>query len=319
MRKTVRFVGEKRVTEKLSQRLIQAGFQLHDSAEADVTITYCESLSSLEDTYFDTKGLIQAAPSGSFFIDLSASTPSFARELYAVAAVSDIRVIEAPLMIKDISCMDSLSHPENLFSFCAGSKEDIAQVEDILDAIYGNWSVLGEAGSAQLARCAFSLQTVALLVSLIESYALFDATKELQGTKMQDVWAPMLDGQNILVIRAKALLESIVTKNFSGEYTMRMFAAELAATLMAADDADLILPGAEASMHLFEILIIIGGADMVPASLSLIYGDEAGSITQGLDWSLIEDAFDQGNCFSYEDGNPYDGDYPQGFDAYSAN
>ncbi len=50
---------------------------------------------------------------------------------------------------------------------------------------------------------------------------------------------------------------------------------------MAADDVELILPQAEAAMHLLELLAVIGGADKAPSSLSLIYGEEADCAAQG--------------------------------------
>ena len=60
---------------------------------------------------------------------------------------------------------------------------------------------------------------------------------------------------------------------------------------MAADDAEIILPQAEATMHLLELLAVIGGADMAPAALSLVYRDEAAGAEAGLDWTRAEQAY----------------------------
>ena len=67
--------------------------------------------------------------------------------------------------------------------------------------------------------------------------------------------------------------------------------AQLSASLMAADDADLILPQAEAAMHLLELLAVIGGSDKGLASLSLVYGSEKRCAEHGLDWTRAEGAF----------------------------
>ena len=103
-----------------------------------------------------------------------------------------------------------------------------------------------------------------------------------------------------------------------------MLLAELSAALMAADDAEVILPGVEATMHLLELLVVIGGADMAPAALSLVYQDEAAGARAGLDWTRAEQAYaseEAGEDCDYDDdgGDGDGGDFPGGFGAYSAN
>ena len=44
-------------------------------------------------------------------------------------------------------------------------------------------------------------------------------------------------------------------------------------------------------MHLLEVLAVIGGADMAPAALSLLYRDEQASADNGLDWTRAAGLF----------------------------
>ena len=87
------------------------------------------------------------------------------------------------------------------------------------------------------------------------------------------------------------VVQAVRQKRFAGGYTVEMLLAELSAALMAADDAEIILPQAEATMHLLELLAVIGGADMAPAALSLVYRDEAAGAEAGLDWTRAEQAY----------------------------
>ena len=131
---------------------------------------------------------------------------------------------------------------------------------------------------------------------------------------------------------------------FDGGYTVEMLMGELSAALMAADNMDLILPHAEASLHLLELLAVIGGADKSPAALALVYGEEAACAEQGLDWTRAEQAYGEGiEGFDEEEGfeglggcgdgcdcdhghdhghdhgrDPYQG-YPGPFGSFSAN
>ena len=95
------------------------------------------------------------------------------------------------------------------------------------------------------------------------------------------------------------VVQAVRQQRYTGDYTAEMLLAELSAALMAADDAEVILPGVEATMHLLELLVVIGGADMAPAALSLVYQDEAAGARAGLDWTRAEVAY--GHPASEED------------------
>ena len=116
---------------------------------------------------------------------------------------------------------------------------------------------------------------------------------------------------------AEQVLAAVNEGRFNGTYTVEMLMAELSAALMAADDVDLILPQAEACLHLLELLAVIGGADKAPSALALVYGEEAACAENGLDWTRAEQAF------SSEEEDDYDldddGEFPPGFGTYSAN
>lgn len=257
-----------------------------DVASALIVLTYCTSQTVLEDVYFEDGGLVQSASKGTMLVDLSPSTPGFARELSAVATVNDLAVVEAPLAVVDPARPDALSERENLLCFVAGEEDSVNAARPLLEALAGAVREMGVAGSAQLARAARTLQTTAQIIAAVEADALCrslrcgsavfgaldvrpEATDELSG------W----------------ILGAVAEGRFEGPYTVEMLMAELSAALMAADDADLILPQAEACQHLLELLAVIGGAGKAPAALSLVYGDEAACADNGLDWTRAEQAY----------------------------
>lgn len=314
--KTIRYCGDERFGEAVLLRLKKAGFAITESAEADVTLTYFLSLSSLEDAYFEKDGLIQDANQGSYLVDLSPSTPSFARELYAVASVSEIKLVEAPLVVKDIVRPDSLEDSSNLMCYTAGEQKDIDSVSDVLTALVGSTVFFGEAGSAQLARCTTTLTGLAVVSSAIEALALCKAAYP-DGAPAEFL-KKALEARSPFDQRTQCLLTMLENKNYSGQFSVHMWAAEIAASLMAADDFELILPSTEATLQLLELLIVIGGADLNPNALSLIYGEEAACAEQGLDWTRAEQVYD-----SFREGQDleedFDAGYLSGFDQYSSN
>ena len=319
MGKTFVFVGDIEIGAVLTENLITAGFEVAPAiADAEVVFTFCASQADLEDVYFDTEGLVQVASKGSFLIDLSASTPGFARELNAVAIVSDLHAIEAPLVVKDITIENAYEDPLNLISYVASEDDSVDEVLPLLRALAATVELTGMPGSAQLFRAALTLNTASQIVSVMEADALFRVSNVPSSALFRSARE-----QGFITEASARLYSSIIEKRFTGSYSVRICMAELSAALMAADDIDLILPGAEAALHLLELLAVIGGAHMAPSGLSLVYGEESACAAQGLDWTRAEQTY--GEMDTCEDGacdceeHHHEDDYPGGFAGYSAN
>ena len=335
---TFAYVGEESIGLTLVDRLGVAGFELADRDKADVIFSFYADQSDLEDAYFDSEGLIQLARKGAYLLDLSPSTPGFARELYAVAIVNDLHAIEAPLAVRDCAVSDAYGDPQNLVCFLAAEDDEAATVMPLLSAIAGTVERTGGAGTAQLARGVVTLIRAAQLVSAMESDALcrvcVHADDHRRLLELPAVASFVPDA-------VKSLYAAVAERRFSGSYTVEICMAELMAALTAADDADLILPGAEAAQHLFELLAVIGGSNMSSAALSLAYCDDEICARYGLDWSRAEqlyigdfendEDFDDFEDYPFEDYESYDdasedipphyrsGGFRGGFGGYSEN
>ena len=283
------FLGDENFHDEIAMRLANAGFErCVDVDDAAAVITFCTSQSALEDAYFDEGGFVQAANPGAVLIDFSASTPGFARELGAVATVSDLGFVEAPIALEDMLDTRPFER-ENIVCYVAGEEDAVCAAQVLLDAVAGRTVKCGTAGTAQLMRAVRTLQEAAAVVSAIEANALVNAAhRAALGNGLSDVEVSGLSEP------AERMLEVVREKRFEGAFTAEMFLSELQAALASADDADLILPQAESTMHLVELLEVIGGSFKSPAALALVYGEEAECAENGLDWSRAEEAYGQG-------------------------
>lgn len=257
--------------------------------EADYVFTYHPTLSQLEDAYFDEDGYVAHAKKGSCLIDLSPATPDLAREIAAVCAASGFSYVEAPLAVHDTTIDDAFSRQENLDCCLAGDKPDVARAQTVLQHFVGAIRVTEEPGSAQLAHAAWALQHVSQVFAAIEAEALYRAYLRIptNAAAAAAAWVQPLGEP------ATAVVAAVAEKRFSGAYTVEMFMADLSAALACAEEADLTLPQAEACMNLLEVLAIIGGSDLSPAALALIYDEEEAAASCGLDWSRTQ-AYVQG-------------------------
>ena len=292
------------------ERLADAGFsRASDVASADIVVTFATSGSALEDLYFGDEGLVTTAAPGSTLVDLSAATPNFAREINAVATVNDLVMVEAPATVRSLVAADAFAR-ENLLGPVATEAELTDEVRRLLDAIFGEVVEVGAPGRAQLLRNTHTLPLAADLVSAIEAVALDDASARSVGA---------LDADQIPLfspVSADPVVQAVRQQRYTGDYTAEMLLAELSAALMAADDAEVILPGVEATMHLLELLVVIGGADMAPAALSLVYQDEAAGARAGLDWTRAEQAYGHPASEEDEDWSAYDDEDGCGHDHF---
>ena len=287
MAKAFVYAGHPTVGNMVSDRLCAAGWhRVTDAGAANAVITYFTVQSALEDAYFGDNGIVQGARKGTMIIDLSCTTPTFARELNAMACVDDLLAVEAPLVVQDVSVPDAFAVRENLACFVGGEEDCIEKVRPVLDLLVGSVTDAGGPGSAQLARAAYSVQSVSHLIAAIEADALYHAGRT--SSDMGEI-AGMRAGA--LTPAGDELLSAVTDGRFDGTYTVEMFMAEITAALTTADDADLILPQAEAAQRLLELLAIIGGSDKSPAALALVYREEEACAKEGLDWSRAEQAY----------------------------
>ena len=281
------FAGNATVGSYVDRMLAPLGWQREDAPEdADAIITYFTAGGALEDAYFDTDGFINRAAPKTLLIDLSPATPNFARELASVALVNDLRPVESPLIALDTSIPDAFESPENIACFVAGEQDDIEAARAILEALIGNAQIVGASGAAQLARSALTAQIAAQTVAAIEADALYravakDATMPDMGAGHSGAASPY----------AAQVLAAVDEERYHGTYTIEMMMGEVTAAMAAADDQELILPQLESTVRLLELLIIIGGVDMSPAGLALLYREEEVVKAAGLDWARAQDYY----------------------------
>ena len=301
MAKSYAYVGAPSFIGAVEGRLADAGFsQVSGVASADIVVTYATSGSALEDLYFGDEGLVTTAAPGSTLVDLSAATPNFAREINAVATVNDLVMVEAPATVRSLVAADAFAR-ENLLGPVATEAELTDEVRRLLDAIFGEVVEVGAPGRAQLLRNTHTLPLAADLVSAIEAVALDDASARSVGA---------LDADQIPLfspVSADPVVQAVRQQRYTGDYTAEMLLAEL---------AEVILPGVEATMHLLELLVVIGGADMAPAALSLVYQDEAAGARAGLDWTRAEVAYGHPASEEDEDWSAYDDEDGCGHDHF---
>ncbi|MDO5117832.1 MAG: NAD(P)-binding domain-containing protein, partial [Eggerthellaceae bacterium] len=307
---TFYFAGNRTVGDYVRDRLEAADcFEVFDPSEASVCFTYFTSEADVETVYLDSDGLFQVAQQDALVVDLSSISPSFARELSALAQVSGILFVEAPIALIDTTIADAFCSRDNVTCCVAGTDDAIRAAWPYLDLLFSQIHTCGGAGSAQLAHAAYAMQLAALLVTSAEAYALFNASAGEATGAFSDSCTHEGCGcasskcPPALTEESKIILGAMCEKRLTGGYSVEMLRGDLDAALRAAEDAELTFPVLEACDHLLELLAVVGGSDLTPAAVALDYASEEEAKPFGIEWKRAE-AF----SFHEHDHDDDDGD-----------
>lgn len=300
MSKSFVFVGHQGIGSVLAENLVAAGFKAASDVDtADVIFTFCTSQESLENVYLEEEGIVSKAKPGSYLVDFSSTTPSFAREISAIAQVNDLHVVEAPLVVRDVTLPNAFGNPQNLLALVAGEEADANAVAEMLAAVVGMVEPCGGAGEAQLAKCAFTIQQVMQLQAFMEADALCRASGGLSAAVST---ADRLVRSQLVSPQIQSLASALEESNFTSTCTVEVLLGEIETVLASADELNLIVPLSEAADYLLRLLATIGGVDMAASALSLVYRDEEESSKYGLDWGRAQEAYTSlGSVDDYDD------------------
>ena len=276
----------------MSKQLGVAGMNaVDDVSSADVVLTYFTHASALEDTYFEEDGIIKNARKGTLLIDLSPSTLSVSREISAVATVNDFHPVEAPLAILDVTLTDAFAMRENFVCFVSCDDDAFDSAHDIVENLAGIVKRCGASGTAQLAKASHTMQYSAQFMAAVEAEALvraaLEANEQILSVESSSIIEPLSD-----VI--SSALPAIESTQCEGTYTVELMMADVVAAMTVADDASAVLPHLESTLRMLEMLALIGGTDLSPAALTLLFRDESVCSKFGLDWSRVEGLYVEG-------------------------
>ena len=104
MAEIVALFGNAAFVAAAQSRLQSAGYAIaDDAASADIVASYCETQQQIEDLYFGDDGFVSHLAKGTLLVDFSPASPNLARDISSVALVSGLELVEAPLVVEDMT------------------------------------------------------------------------------------------------------------------------------------------------------------------------------------------------------------------------
>lgn len=261
--------------------------------DADVVFTMFAYPEDVENIYLGDGGIVDSAPAGAYLIDMTTSSPRLARELYAMAAVNDLRVLDAPVMGGDIAAAAG-----TLTVLAGGEATDFETLNPFFGCIGKKIIHIGGAGSGQYAKLANEIAVAGSIMGAVEALAF----AKQAGLDLELVLGTMKHGPgaSFTLLNFAPL---ILQKDYSSGFFVEDFIKDLGIALSTADAMELTLPGLETAYQLYDLLTVVGGDGFGIQALALMYEDEDTCTSFGLDWSRAED-IDEDDYEDYEDFLP---------------
>lgn len=254
---------------------------------SQIVITSLHTSADVENLYLGDEGLLELMDPGTFCIDLSISSPRLAREIQAVAAVSDIEVLDAPIV--------NLGEHEQAAVFVGGD----AQTQELLSPIFPYLApcVMPQegAGDGQFAAMICIIALAGSLMGAVEAISLAHIAGFSEKSALNAL-ASTSGGSRALV----DYIPQVLRHDYSGHIKIASFLDMLDVALDTAEELEVTVPMTETAYQLYELLQAVGGEELNIQALALLYEDEQTCADYGLDWALA-DGFNGGNDFGFDD------------------
>lgn len=296
---TFAFLGDEVISSALAPLLRNAGHTETKVSSAEVIFTYNASLSGLEELYFGDDGIVMKAQEGAIFVDLSPAMPSFAEELYKLASVNNATLVAAPLMVKNPVAHHAFT-ADNLMIVVGAEHAAYEQVRDMLAVLATRVLLVGTVVDAQAYKMAQTIAVASGMVSLVEAFASLRTTDAARDPEdLMDILMTSVG----LAPAQDSFVQALIESDFEGTYTIGIVMAELASALSWLEETDTLMPQADASFHLYELLALVGGANYNPAALSLLFAPEEETKAYNLNWAAVEGEYhsDSADEYAFED------------------
>lgn len=242
---------------------------------SQVVITSLRTTAEVENLYLGDEGLLELMDPGTFCIDLSISSPRLAREIQAVAAVSDIEVLDAPIV-----CVGEHEQP---IAFVGGDPQTQETLSPLFPYLAPVIMPQESAGDGQFAAMISIIALAGSLMGAIEAISLAHIAGFPEKNAL-NVLASTSGGSRALI----DYIPQVLSHDYTGLINIASFLDMLDVALDTAEELEVTIPMTETAYQLYELLQAVGGEEMNLQALALLYEDEQTCADYGLDWALAE-------------------------------
>ncbi|MBM7654156.1 NAD(P)-dependent oxidoreductase [Neobacillus cucumis] len=240
-------------TKEKAQELLENGAEWaqtpKDVAEkAKVIITMIGYPTDVEEIYLGENGLIASGKPGSFYIDMTTSSPSLATAIYEEAKKYGIQALDAPVSGGDVGAREA-----TLSIMVGGEQEAFDTVKPLFEKMGKNIVYQGKAGAGQHTKMSNQIAIASNMIGVCEAiiYA------EKAGLNPENVLKSISTGAAGSWSLSN-LAPRMLKGNFEPGFYIKHFIKDMKIALAEAERMDLPVPGLSLAKSLYEQLTEMG-------------------------------------------------------------
>ncbi len=212
-------------------------------ASADAVVTMVDNSPIVTQIYFGENGIVEAAPKGALFIDMSSIQPAVARDHADALSKTGHRHLDAPVSGGEKGAIEA-----TLAIMAGGEASDFAEAETLLSAM-GRATHVGVHGAGQVAKLANQV-IVAVTIGAVSEAMLLAQEGGCDPAALRDALMGGFATSRILDLHGERMVE----RNFVPGGPLELQLKDLENALEVARSAGLSLPLTEKTRDAFHTL-----------------------------------------------------------------
>lgn len=234
------------------------------AARADVIITMVGYPNDVEDVYLGQNGILAHAREGTYVIDMTTSTPSLARRIYAEAKGKGIYALDAPVSGGDIGAREA-----RLAIMAGGDEDAFEAMLPVLSVIGKNIIRQGGAGSGQHTKMCNQIAIASNMIGVCEAMVYAQRAGLHPETVLKSIETGAAGSWSL-----SNLAPRMINGDFEPGFYVKHFIKDMRIALDAAREMGFLTPGLELALSLYDELADQGEADSgTQALFKLLNGD----------------------------------------------
>jgi 3-hydroxyisobutyrate dehydrogenase len=212
--------------------------------KANVVFTIVGYPYDVEETYLGENGLIANGKQGSYFIDMTTSSPSLAVKIYTEAKNHQIHAIDAPVSGGDIGARDA-----KLSIMVGGEEEAFNEVLPLLEKLGTNIVYQGKAGSGQHTKMANQIVIASNMIGVTEAIIYAEKAGLNPDTVLKSISSGAAGSWSL-----SNLVPRMIKGDFEPGFYIKHFIKDMTIALNEAEEMGMEAPGLALSKSIYDQL-----------------------------------------------------------------
>lgn len=236
-------------TKSKADNLISKGAIWKDTValvakEADVIITMVGYPHDVEEVYLSENGLLNHAKEGTYFIDMTTSTPTLAEKIYLEAKERNMYSLDAPVSGGDVGAKEA-----RLAIMVGGDEAVFEACKPIFELLGKNIVLQGRAGAGQHTKMCNQITIASNMIGVCEALVYAQKAGLDPDTVLKSISSGAAGSWSL-----SNLAPRIIAGNYEPGFYVKHFIKDMGIALREADKMKLELPGLELAKNLYDKL-----------------------------------------------------------------